>query len=532
MIVLSGVMGWGLGMHNNWLPLQDDRTIAVKAPAPWRIPQYPGMGDLRLAMVNDILHERFNVRSPEWYRARNVEDQAVIAQWRQSGSPAATAPWSAWDDLAVGLDKVGQDDDAVIVMEEKARVLGLPLPLHRLPAPPPPPLTPGMNSFFLETPVQELAAWRLRDPLTSIAKSRYTTLANLGTVLIHGHLAAALAGDVSSTNAVVRGLACLDGAIAINPAAHFGRETWQIVAVEDLLASVAHPEIPLQFDLIGEPLDPDRPVLDASAGTRDLNILMLWPWEVRSAMPTTPEALLRLRSNDLLFGPDWTADYVDQHLSDEDRILIRSHIAPVGCDARWQLLVHPSRSDPCPFDEPLLGFMGLWAWGGGANPHLALTIATILESCGQSPLAIDAYERCKGLAEQFSRDPALQSHLLAYCTRREELLGRQQSPYRPAAWLTAEQSRSAAELKWALERREQDWAQEQLALEHGVRPEDIPLGDADGIPLASPTGSSDEIWQVDRFRQGDGLACMLIAMAASAWLVIAYEAKLASRSKR
>lgn len=102
------------------------------------------------------------------------------------------APAERYDDLAVAYDKLGLQKEAIAVMEAKeARFPGL-----------------------------------------------YTTYANLGTFYAH-------AGELE------KGLELLKKAVTINPEAHFGREEYQIKAIEYLLAAKADPKLVQKKDFLG-----------------------------------------------------------------------------------------------------------------------------------------------------------------------------------------------------------------------------------------------------------------------------------------
>lgn len=102
-----------------------------------------------------------------------------------------------YDDLAVAYEKLGRTPEALATMEAKEKRF------------------PGL----------------------------YTTAANLGT--FHAH-----AGDYALA------LAHLRRALVLNPEAHFGREKYQVKALEYLQRLAATPELVRQEELLGLPLDP------------------------------------------------------------------------------------------------------------------------------------------------------------------------------------------------------------------------------------------------------------------------------------
>ena len=72
-----------------------------------------------------------------------------------------------------------------------------------------------------------------------------------------------------------------------------------------------------------------------------------------------------------------------------------------------------------PFDEPTLGFIGIWTLGSGANPHFALAFAHLMERIGQPTIAWNAYERTCDLSAKFWPNPAFQKLLTNHCRDRQ-----------------------------------------------------------------------------------------------------------------
>lgn len=104
-----------------------------------------------------------------------------------------------YDDLAVAYEKLGRTQEAIATMEAKEKRF------------------PG----------------------------QYTTAANLGT--FHAH-----AGDYP------RALEELRRALTLNPEAHFGREKYQVKAIEYLQRLATAPELVQKEEFLGLPLEPDR----------------------------------------------------------------------------------------------------------------------------------------------------------------------------------------------------------------------------------------------------------------------------------
>jgi len=104
-----------------------------------------------------------------------------------------------YDDLAVAYDKLGRTQEAIAIMEAKEKRF------------------PGL----------------------------YTTAANLGT--FHAH-----AGDFT------RALELLSKGLKLNPNAHFGREKYQVKAIEYLQRLAKDPELVRKEELLGLRLDPEQ----------------------------------------------------------------------------------------------------------------------------------------------------------------------------------------------------------------------------------------------------------------------------------
>jgi tetratricopeptide (TPR) repeat protein len=131
----------------------------------------------------DLVVGRFHKHSDAYYQARV---DAILGNWSKSVAPT----YAEFDDLAVAYEHLGQRDLAIEVMSEKALLLK-------------------------SAPDEE---------------HQYRCYANLGTFYAH-------AGDFE------RGLQNLRKAIAINPNAHFGRESFQIELIEYVAAASADSEL-------------------------------------------------------------------------------------------------------------------------------------------------------------------------------------------------------------------------------------------------------------------------------------------------
>lgn len=372
-------------------------------PAPWSIPSAPGEAILRLAMVHDVLHERFNRHGPTWYAARQARTRAELDRLPADDPTVSGRRMALLDDLAVGCERLGRPAEGVPILRAK------------------------------------LAQQRAELPdRGGVPPELYTTCANLGTLLIHANLGPAIAGDEAAQAALREGLGFIRQAMAANPHAHFGRETWQAEAVEILLAAIAEPERLLQYDLVGIELD----------GT----------WRGRSRVPGEAMAYWRLVQDSGGF------DALQSRIAAGDRTLagaVREFIPTVYRPG--------TQSGPAitAFDEPVLGLIGMWTLGGGANPHSALALAHIMESIGQRRLAWDAYERAVELGGGFWPDPGIRGRLAEHCRQRQDDIARSLAV--PQAEL---RDRHRAELAAGLEHRRAFQADEAARLAAGGDPGD------------------------------------------------------------
>jgi hypothetical protein len=254
-------------------------------------------------------------------------------------------------------------------------------------------------------------------------RALYTSYANLGTFLIHGNFKRAVAGDADGLAELKEGLSFIRKSIEVNPEAHFGREEWQARAVEFLLEASARPAVLLERDLIGNSL-PEAIFTPRDSFTREVN-----------------EAAI---------GRIIALSRPDKHISPLDRARIRGTITRVGKDGQKM-----------PFDEPVLGIIGMWHLGGGANPHFALALGETMLRVGQRYIAWCAYERAVILASRFWPDAAIRDKFIKHCRRRQHNI-EQQLPEGEAEEL---RTRFEAELAFGqrMQREYHEYEEEQIA---------------------------------------------------------------------
>jgi hypothetical protein len=341
--------------------------LAEYAPLPHHVPEHKGGLSFRFAMAHDVLLQRFPKHGPAHYEARDRITREALAALE----PDDPARLPLMDDLAAGLDRLGRPGEAVVVMRAKLAM-------------------------------QQGQGIEGRD--------LYTTYANLGTFLIHDAFAPAIAGDSDARGRFAEGVAFIRRSVEVNPEAHFGRERWQAAIAEFLLAATDDPSLLTTFDCLGNRLDlPIEALLN-----REIN----WT-DTGYGRPTDAEF-----SQGRLAGkyPDFFT--TDARPDDPDRwedfAPLRAHITKVGAELDWKDDVPvPSHREPVPFDEPMLGIIGMWRQGGGANPHFALAIGETMLRVGQRSLAWTAFERASRMADRFWPDPELQKALVDHCRARQ-----------------------------------------------------------------------------------------------------------------
>ena len=208
------------------------------------------------------------------------------------------ANWAAYDNLAVALEKLNRFDEAIAVMADKDR----------------------------------------RNP------GQYTTYANLGTFHLHK-------GELDA------GIAYIRKALAINPAAHFGRERYQLKLAEFLRAGRNDPTLLTSQNFLGiadgKRVDGGRPDQPASRP---------------ATAPTT--------------GPATRP-------GETDEVAERQYWAARGGPDRLREL---GLSDDV-FD----GIVGMIRFGTGTSAELYLTLGDLLALRGDKHLAYRAYQRALDL---------------------------------------------------------------------------------------------------------------------------------------
>jgi hypothetical protein len=291
----------------------------------------------------------------------------------------------------------------------------------------------------------------------------------------------------------------IERAIAINPGGHFGREAWQAILTEHLLAAFDHPDLLVKYDLIGEPLDtqtgPDR----------------RWRFTYARQMP----------------------DISNPRMPAEQRLNIRESVDRVGTDPEWAAQVNPDYPRSMPFDEPTLAIIGMWTLGGGPNPHFALALGRIMDNIGQHYIAWNAYERAIELQDYFWPDPIIRAKIVVLCRARQEDIEKIEEPDNPAAWQERMRTQHAKELAWgiAYQKAYQDFEASQIAA-------GVPLNDPRFYTaffqthpsIASSPGFSDDVivTRLEASSVADVLPCLVLGIGAGMVLALIIPEKILS----
>ena len=389
---------------------------------PHHIPKQAGGVSLRFAMVNDVLHERFPHHGTAYYKERNRRVEQALAA-RQDHSSAEY--FALLDDRAVGLEFVGEHDEAIRVMRDKL--------------------------------AQQQA-------LGMTGRQLYSTYANLGTFLILGPFRQVRPGNDDDKKVLREGLALIQKSIEVNPDAHFGREIWQAVLIEYMIALLDRPELLTKYDMIGNALD--TPI-----------------------DPSTTRCIHQDGEYSMLYNHVDT--FVSYGYPSELKDNMRGMITRVGAEDDWRTVV-PFYADPVPFDEPTLGIIGMWRLGGGAHPYFALALGETMLRVGQRYLAWSAYERAARLAPLAWPEKERQQAFETHCRKRQALI---EGPW-PQTEVASLRPAFEKELKLGQDYQKafQDYEQEQIAAGRNVNdPHFYDAFHASHGSIASPVGLEDQL---------------------------------------
>src|SRR5262249_8677528 len=169
---------------------------------------------------------------------------------------------------------------------------------------------------------------------------------------------------------------------------------------EFLLAALDDPGLLNRFDMIGNRLDPNiDDHVRSLKNKRDF-------WGTDGANRRAA-SYLEWESEDPKSGGDSSRDS------------LRRYSPEVGADQGWEG-VSASHKKPVPFDEPTLAIVGMWRYGGGANPHFALALGEIMARIGQRHIAWTAFERAAAMSDHVSGNRAVAEAFRFHCRRRQE----------------------------------------------------------------------------------------------------------------
>ena len=320
---------------------------------------------LRFAMVHDVIHQRFKKHGPAWHKARIKDGMFIVQMYRdEPDTPVALQHLIIFDDVAVAHERLGNPDAGLAILKEKKALL---LKISK---------EPKYDEKLGKKIVQiffEKSIGYPRYTAKDIRLAWYRYYANAGTLLVHKHLYAAMKGDSSAIQGVRSAELLIRKSILINPLAHFGREVFQLMAIENLLFFIKRPTNLKQFSLFGYNIE---------KGTQKISS--------RESIPMMGG----------MAGYD-PRDYI-----------------------RKISVFYPAitKEMDLPFDELSVGIMGMWLYGGGANPHFAMNLGIIMEHVGQRRIAWTAYRRAISLKDRFWPDKHICAHLSSFCDRRMLLI--------------------------------------------------------------------------------------------------------------
>ncbi len=461
-----------------------------RVPALHHVAPVAGGTSLRFAMLHDILTDRYERPSRAWHEARLAKRLATIEAAERRGAQREPAALDAMDDAAVSLDQLRRPAEGEALMRRKLALLGVR-------EPEPSAAGPVMRDLFGVDP--DVRSARMATPLTERDRPRYQAAANLATVLAHQALADVWRCEPTAARTAAEARSWLLDAIAIHPGAHFGREMWQLAALDWIRTAACQPALLRRYDLLGDAL----------------------------ARPVSPLAPDILEHAELACLRQLDASAIDEgRLSDAQRRCLRGGIVAAGAEDGFQRVMSAASDAtdtlprafatlPIDFDEPALGLLGMWVFGGGPNPHSALAIAQLAEHAGEPYLAVEGYLRARELAERFHPDPEAQAWLRSYADDRVAQLTRVLEAIEPG--LTVAELRRRFDAERAAGRRfqaERD-ADETARLAAGADVDDpalaVALAKAHG-PIATPPGP--EEWMTLE-RDGGGFVLTLACVATS-----------------
>jgi hypothetical protein len=353
-VLFTGILGVIIGSFVGWFV----DPPALQLPMPHHVPKNPGGVSLRFAMVHDVIHERFPWHGKAYYQERNRLIQVALKN-EEAGKPSEKY-FALLDDLGVGMERLGRHQEAVDLMRNK---------------------------------LKKQQALGLKD------RDLYSTYANLGTFLVLWQLEEGLKNVEAARNRLKESLEWIHKSIQVNPEAHFGREIWQAVILEFILANLDQSELLWKYDMVGNRLDSE-----------------IRFYGTRAAEKSEP------RRNWINVMRRQSAANLDRTLNPQSRASLRGYITHVGAEKNWTEEVRSSHKHAVPFDEPMLGIVGMWRYGGGANPFFALALGETMARVGQRYIAWAAYERAVRLVPEDGPQAKTFEKFVVHCRNRQALI--------------------------------------------------------------------------------------------------------------
>ncbi len=403
--LIGAAVGWGVASSGS----RDTTTTDLTIPQPYLVPHQPGGLSLSLAMVHDVLHERYVRPGKAYYAERARFLLAELPKAGEEPTEDVQPTLARLNDLAVAQFYLGETTEALATLDRKQ---ALQRELDET----------WQRDKENQSAERTVASWATGQP---DRLELYRTYANRGTFLILDALRAGLHENAAAQEELAKGTEIIREAVAMNADSHFGREPWQLVILEFVQALCGKPELVLEFDMLGHRLD-----ADVLAGRKPY--VGEWPdrWQTM--------ALDERAWNELLApNPNEAAQLLRQEIRE-------NWITRLGAEPGWNESVPSIHRQPVPFDEPVLAIVGMWMIGGGPNPHFALALGGAMERIGELELAWQAYQRAELMAGFVWPDEAIQRGFTEHCQRRREKL--------EALLAAQEPGRQASDIKASLKR--------------------------------------------------------------------------------
>jgi tetratricopeptide (TPR) repeat protein len=378
LVLMLAIIGSCAGcIGGAFLPIRHSENF----PLPHHIPKYPGGVSLRFAMVHDVIHERFRRHGSAYYEERNRRVSAALKEEEAKAGQPTPRYWDLLDDLGVGLDLLGRHEEAVALMRDKLK--------------------------------------RQQDAGIT-GRALYGSYANLGTFLILWQIQEGFADKEKAKQRIRESIDLIHKAIEVKPDAHFGREVWQAVLEEFILAVLDQPELLLKYDMVGDRLDYEIDPSNLRAFDRATPGAVRGNWRVKQYLrESSARQASDVAEEQIKQTQDPRNGITEQRV--KERQELRNAITKVGADDGWEKAVNSPHTTPVPFDEPTLGIIGMWRYGGGANPHFALALGEIMLRVGQRYIAWTAYERAFQLSGALGPGPIAQK-FGEHCRKRQQVI--------------------------------------------------------------------------------------------------------------